>query len=198
MSRLLTELEDHPFKPSLEAQSPYLKYMSCLAEYGPEFPKKLGKKIQNPRAWPKLAKELAGSDRVVNSFLATSTAIDLIKGGVKVNALPETVEAVVNHRIAFTSSVNETLQHYVDLLLPIAKKLDLTSTIFGEEHGKSDKHVTFSIVQNERKAGLEPAPITPSDSKAFEFIGGSIRAVFGEKTVIAPTGMFGTFETLQH
>jgi Gly-Xaa carboxypeptidase len=191
MARLLTELEDHPFKPSLEAESPYLKYLSCLADYAPKFPSKLAKKVRNPKAWPKLAKELAASDRIKNSFLATSTAIDLIHGGVKVNALPETVEATVNHRIAFTSNVNTTLQHYVDLLLPVTKKLGLTSTFFDDKHGKSERHVSFSIVTNERKHGLEPAPITPSDSHAFAFIGGAIRSVFGKDTVITPTGMFG-------
>jgi len=195
MSRLLTALEDHPFKPSMTADSPYLKYLSCLAEYAPEFPRKLAKKVKNPKAWPKLAVELAAEDRVKNSFLATSTAIDLIHGGVKVNALPETVEATVNHRIDFTSSVNATLQRYVDLLLPITKKLDLTSTFFEEEHGKSERHVTFSVV--EHRAGLEPAPITPSDSSAFAFIGGAIRAVFGAETVITPTGMFGKSSPLK-
>lgn len=50
------------------------------------------RKVKHPRAWPKLAHQLAQSDRRLNSFLATTQAVDLIRGGVKVNALPELVE----------------------------------------------------------------------------------------------------------
>lgn len=50
-------------------------------------------------------------------------------------------------------------------------------------------------MSNERKHGLEPAPITPGDSDAFAFIAGTIKTVFGEKTVIAPTGMFANTDT---
>lgn len=92
MARILAALEDHPYEPEMKAQSPYLKYMSCLAEHAPKFPKSVARRVKNPKKWHKLAKDLAKSDRILNSFLSTTTAIDLIKGGVKVNALPEKVE----------------------------------------------------------------------------------------------------------
>ncbi|CAK9786136.1 putative Gly-X carboxypeptidase [Cutaneotrichosporon oleaginosum] len=196
LARFLSALENHPYEPEMKAQSPYLKYMSCLAEHAPKFPKSVARRVKNPKKWPKLAKDLAKSDRVLNSFLSTTTAIDLIKGGVKVNALPEKVEATVNHRISFVSSVNATLQHYVDLLTPLADTYGFSSTIFGADHGKKgSKHLTAEIVGNEHKHGLEPAPITPGDSDAFAFIAGTVKAVFGEKTVVAPTGMFANTDT---
>jgi Gly-Xaa carboxypeptidase len=92
MSLLLAELEDNPFEPELNPEGPYLKYLSCLAEHAPGVPKSLKKQIKDPKAWDDLAVELAHSSRVLNSFLATSQAIDLIKGGVKINALPEVVD----------------------------------------------------------------------------------------------------------
>jgi Gly-Xaa carboxypeptidase len=39
-------------------------------------------------------------DRVLRSLLGTTQAIDIISGGIKANALPEQVQAIVNHRIA--------------------------------------------------------------------------------------------------
>jgi Gly-Xaa carboxypeptidase len=92
MSLLLAELEKNPFEPSFDPASPYLKYLNCMADHAPEFPKHVAKDLKRPKKWGKLAKQLAGADRQVNSFLATTQAIDLIQGGVKVNALPEVVE----------------------------------------------------------------------------------------------------------
>lgn len=92
--------------------------------------------------------------------------------------------------------MNATTQHYVDLLGPLAKKYGFSSTIFGAESGKHNaKHLSIEIVGTEHKAGLEPAPITPGDGDAFAFIAGTIKAVFGDKTVIAPTGMFANTDT---
>lgn len=75
----------------MDPRGPYIKYLSCLADHAPDVPKKIKQGVKNPKKWKKLAKELAAEDRIVNSFLATTTAIDLINGGVKVNALPEVV-----------------------------------------------------------------------------------------------------------
>jgi Gly-Xaa carboxypeptidase len=90
-SLILAELEANPFEPVLDPRGPYIKYLSCLADHAPDFPKKIKQGVRNPKKWKKLAKELAAGDRIVNSFLATTQAIDLINGGVKVNALPEVV-----------------------------------------------------------------------------------------------------------
>jgi Gly-Xaa carboxypeptidase len=92
ISLLLAELEANPFLPEFNPDGPYIKYLTCLAEYAPEMPKKLKARIQDPRAWDELAIEMARGDRKTNSLLATSQAIDLIKGGVKINALPEVVD----------------------------------------------------------------------------------------------------------
>lgn len=92
MSLILAELEKNPFEPTLVPSTPYFKYLSCMSEHAPEVPKSIKNQIKNPRKWKKLAHDLASSDRTLNSFLATTQAIDLISGGVKVNALPEYVE----------------------------------------------------------------------------------------------------------
>lgn len=92
MSLILAELEKNPFEPSLVPSTPYFKYLSCMSEHAPEVPKSIKSRIKNPKKWKKLAHDLASSDRILNSFLATTQAIDLISGGVKVNALPEYVE----------------------------------------------------------------------------------------------------------
>jgi len=91
MSKIISHLEDHPFLPTLDPRGPYLKYLNCMADHGPSFPKDLRKQVKNPKKWRKLATRLAAESRKLNSFLATTQAVDLIQGGYKVNALPEVV-----------------------------------------------------------------------------------------------------------
>ncbi|KAL1406987.1 hypothetical protein Q8F55_006400 [Vanrija albida] len=195
ISRFIAKLEDNPFKPELTEQSPYLKYLSCLSEYAPAFPSKLSKALRNPKKWGKLAKKLASKDRVVNAFLSTTTAVDLINGGVKVNALPEVVTAVVNHRVSFVSTVNDTRQHYLDVLVPYAKKLGFSVTAFGNEEPHTDRHLTIEAVPRGTEGGLEPAPHTPSDAPPFALLAGTIKTVFGEDTIVSPTGMYANTDT---
>lgn len=65
--------------------------------------------------------------------LKTTQAVDVIEGGVKVNALPESAHAIINHRIAPYSSVEETKVRYKKLLAPVAEELGLSLTAFDEK-----------------------------------------------------------------
>lgn len=89
LSRLLVELEANPYAPTLTSESPYLPYLTCLAEHAPEVSKSFKRAVENPKKWNGLAKRLAAESAQNRAFLATTQAIDLISGGVKVNALPE-------------------------------------------------------------------------------------------------------------
>jgi len=96
MARLLDELESHPFKPTLDPAGPFLKLLNCLSDHAPDMPKSLKSRLKNPKGWNKLAQELSktkvAGKLVYNAMMATTQAIDLVSGGVKVNALPEVVE----------------------------------------------------------------------------------------------------------
>lgn len=72
LSRLLVELEANPYEPSLTAESPYLKYLTCLAEHAPEVSKDFKRSIANPKKWKALAKKLAKESPINRAFLATT------------------------------------------------------------------------------------------------------------------------------
>ena len=75
----------------------------CLAAYAPELPKKLRKALQKGRKSDKAlrqAEKTLFEDIKFKALVGTTLAIDLVSGGVKTNALPESASAVVNHRIA--------------------------------------------------------------------------------------------------
>ncbi|KAJ9118393.1 hypothetical protein QFC24_006222 [Naganishia onofrii] len=211
LSKLLVHLEANPFEPSLTAASPYLKYLTCLADHAPEVGKSFVKSVKNPKRWAKLAKQLAKESLQNRAFLATTQAIDLISGGVKVNALPEVATATVNHRIAFTSSIDETTQHALNLLAPVVHELGFEFIAFNKtirgascphalalqsKAAAEGKRITLDIVRGAKGTpGLEPAPITPSDTESFELIGSTIKKVFGDDVVVAPSAMFANTDT---
>lgn len=87
MSRLLVELEDNPTLPRLKVGNPLLTYLECAAEYG-DMQSGLERRVRSEECWPALAEDM-GKDSVLQGFLKTTQAIDIVNGGIKYNALPE-------------------------------------------------------------------------------------------------------------
>lgn len=81
LAELISTLEKHPDHVKLRTSSPKLAELQCYAEHG-DVDKKWKKRLQNPKQWPKLARELS-RDVVSRSTLMTTQAVDLISGGVK-------------------------------------------------------------------------------------------------------------------
>lgn len=114
-------VEENPHKPSLSRLSPFYAALHCQAENNAEgLPKSLRrlikKSLSSNRALKKLETAVLGSAlnsasaKQTTALLSTTQAVDLIEGGVKVNALPERASAVVNHRIAIERSAAPSLK----------------------------------------------------------------------------------------
>ena len=88
MSRLLVEMENNPNLPRLRPGNPLLTYLECAAQYGEDMDPDLKAKVRLEECWPALADEF-GRDRIMQTFLKTTQAIDIVNGGIKYNALPE-------------------------------------------------------------------------------------------------------------
>jgi len=90
MSRLLVEMENNPNLPRFKDGNPLLTYLECAAEYG-DMPPELKDRVRHEECWPALAEEF-GHDRILQTFLKTTQAVDIVNGGIKYNALPEVNE----------------------------------------------------------------------------------------------------------
>jgi len=88
-----------------------------------------------------------------------------------------------------TSSANETLEHILSVLTPVIKSLNFSVSAFDDSPKSSPFHITLS----KSGKGFEPAPITSGDSESFELMAGTCKHVFGEDTIVTPTGMYGQF-----
>ena len=103
LSALLVHIESTPYSPKLNRGTPMYMKSQCLAAHAPAMPSELRKALLDADQSDKAlhaAEKILFQDRMFRSLVGTTQAIDLISGGVKTNALPESAWAVVNHRIA--------------------------------------------------------------------------------------------------
>lgn len=188
MAEILYELERQElFSPRLDPSHPSHGMLECQARYSP----------QHVEPW--LADKLAEGDAealgesvaqsrgpAVRYTLQTSQAADLIRGGVKTNALPEKISAVVNYRVALHMTPDELRERAVRIIRPIAVRHNVTLQIafpdvattkddfFG---GSGDRTLTLTPLS----VPLNPAPISPTDpltSTVWARFAGVARSVF--------------------
>lgn len=154
------------------------------------------KAFHSKKAAKSVANHLANSDILQRYLMQTSQAIDIISGGVKVNALPEKVFAVINHRIAveiLPSDIRSNLKSVITS--DILPKFPLTLDAFGDISGNTSASSAGRITLSNFDASLDPAPVSPSDTDAYKTFTGTIKQVFGEDVVVAPSLMTGNTDT---
>ncbi|SMR52297.1 unnamed protein product [Zymoseptoria tritici ST99CH_3D1] len=208
LSEVITKIESVKYPTYLAQENPYLGFLQCGAEYAPDFPKKLKKLLKKHHAkfssdedicpaakkhTDRLAQEAASLGLDVRYLMQTSQAVDLISGGKKTNALPESATAIVNHRINIGDSPKTVYDHLSSLIHPIAKTHNLTLHAFD-----GTKAAYNSISLSARNTTLNVAPVTPTNVDAvtpYAVLSGTIRALYGEETIVAPALMTGNTDT---
>lgn len=193
LAELLVKIEANPFRVHLARNSPPYRTVQCLAAHAPNMPDGLRRNIlasgYSDKALRAAEDVLFTNSPAFKSLVGTTQAIDVIQGGVKVNALPEQAWAVVNHRISTESSVAETEAHDTEVLKSLASKFNLTYTAFGKnvvDHGDRGAYAilaygNLTLSEAFGKGGLEPAPTTPfegDDAIPYQILSGSIKTAF--------------------
>jgi Gly-Xaa carboxypeptidase len=115
-----------------------------------------------------------------------------------VNALPESVYAIVNHRIAIESTVKEVQNHLTDLLTPLTKSLPATFIAFNRKiysPSQSDNPRNTTVILSTAPGTFDPAPVSPENSYAWGVLSSTVKLVFGEDVVLAPSLMTGNTDT---
>ncbi|KAJ6470086.1 hypothetical protein C8R47DRAFT_1149427 [Mycena vitilis] len=190
LAELVTTIENHPFHPKLSVKNPFSAYAQCLAEYS-DIDADLKKALSRERTWDKAAAMIAASDAGDGARLMTTQAVDIIHGGVKVNALPEQATAVVNHRISVDSSVTEIQQRCVEILTPVAERFNLT--VVGFDADVPDTAIRY--LKLSAPYGSEASPVSPYSGSAWDIFSGTARHLWGEDAIVAPLLMNGGTDT---
>ncbi|KAJ3990126.1 hypothetical protein F5890DRAFT_1399401 [Lentinula detonsa] len=190
LASIITELENNPFPVELARDTVPHDTLLCYASHGRDIPHSLKhaifKSTHCDAALRKVENMFVSKDRWYSSLVGTTQAVDMVFGGVKANALPESAYAIVNHRINTLSSVNETAAHDTQTITGIARAFNLTLRAFGEDVipasayllSEPKGHIELSQAFNHE---LEPAPRTPTsgkDSEPWNFLSGTIKATY--------------------
>ncbi|KAJ9657727.1 hypothetical protein H2198_004142 [Neophaeococcomyces mojaviensis] len=201
MSELITLIEADHYSTHLDDQNPYLGLLTCGAEHAPNFPSNLKKLLHKRNKSTSICKhkkdhlaiEAAKQGPAIKYLMQTSIAADVINGGVKVNALPERTTAIINHRINVGEHSSDIHDKIAKLAKPIAKKYNLTLHAFDNA-----KESPRSIMLYADPNTLEPAPVTPTDTRLdspWTVLSGTTRALYGEDVIVAPGIMTGNTDT---
>ena len=91
------------------------------------------------------------------------------------NALPEAVWAVANHRIVDHSSPAELMDRFTTITLPVAAKHNMTLDAFGKTVGMQGPSWGTIRLYDAFNSSLVPAPVTPTTgSGPYELLSGTI------------------------
>lgn len=168
LSRIVTALEDDPPQVHLDrADHPALSRYICLADSPAIRPRRdlarALRQIHTSKGRRAFLQALRPDE--LYSF-KTTQAVDIIRGGVKINALPERSVATVNYRIEVTQSVDALKERVEKVVQRRAKELGLHFRGWQQEDDStSGLHAAAAAavgsVHLELVNPLEPAPHTP-------------------------------------
>ncbi|KAI0642377.1 carboxypeptidase S [Trametes meyenii] len=210
LAAVIKQLEDSPHTPHLKRSGIYHSLLQCQAVHDPGLPWLLRQLIlrsrTSDRALATLEDELARTSRRFGALAGTTQAADVIRGGVKVNALPEHAEVIVNHRIDIYSSVGALKRRIEDVVRPVVERFGLDLDAFGETVESEEGRESAGLLKISDAFGtaLEPAPITPTGRGGpFQLLSGTIIGVLGssgregydKKVFIAPGMSTGNTDT---
>ncbi|KAG1908133.1 uncharacterized protein F5891DRAFT_1179654 [Suillus fuscotomentosus] len=209
LAELLVQYEKNPFETHLTRGSPTYRNAQCMARYAPGISSSLKEHMLHAEHCDealRAAEEELFKDRTFMSLVGTTQAIDLVDGGVKVNALPEQAWAIVNHRISTESSIPATKVRDIELLKSLANDFNLSYTAFGSYVSNEDAPLYGTLTLSTAFGdGLEPAPVTPSgeDAAPFRLLSGTIKAAYNshrnisgsDAIMVSPGIMSGNTDT---
>ncbi|RKO93852.1 carboxypeptidase S, partial [Blyttiomyces helicus] len=200
LAKIITAIEANPYSPALEDAHPLLEMLRCGARWNPNFDPWIKSALQHIDLFrDEIVAQLA-ADPETKNLIATSQAVDVVQGGTKVNALPESSHIVINHRIALHQSVAAVESHLLQLILPIAEHhlLGVTSLRSGGAPKQLQAPQSAWAVEMETLSSLEPTPRTPSgmgSSEAWDALAGTVRHVYSENVVVTPWVMAPNTDT---
>lgn len=201
LSEILKNLEDNQIERNdyrLPRNGIVADMFACLGRFG-EF-----ESSKDRRAFVDSEKleAMLSTDRSLRTLIGTTQAIDVINGGVKINALPERASAMVNYRINVAESVEAVLNRLRETVENVASSHDygimLNKKMLRPDSGRG----TIEISNGQ---SLEPAPVSPYDfdDKQWSIIAGTTKHTLSmwfniSNLVVSPTLMTGNTDTWRY
>lgn len=211
VSGLLKKIESQKFPVLFTEKNPVSQWYQCVAQYSPDMDNELRFDFLNAMNDEEsnahvISYLLETGGKKVEYLLRTSQAIDIIDGGFKANALPETVSVLINSRVALESTVNETMTKFINQIKETCAEYDLGLEYNGLEIIEKTEYGSFSV---EIDVGRDPIPSSPNND-VWKHFAGSIKSFYEDvvfparfenppnELVIAPTIMSGNTDCMNY
>ena len=203
LALLIAKLEANPHPAILPRGSPLYSYMTCAAAYS-DVPGDLRDTFVAADSGDEDALA-ALPEAIINSgvkgsprdpgqgvsfraLMSTTQAVDLISGGLKVNALPETASVAINHRINIVSNHTDLERRTLEFLAAVARDYDLGIVDFAKETVLNGSHGTI-ILSNAFGYYTEPAKWSPWEGPEWDMLAGTARGVWSSRPAVSPEGV---------
>ncbi|CAK9007171.1 Probable carboxypeptidase S-like 2, partial [Durusdinium trenchii] len=164
LAKALHRLETRPFPPHLD------QYLESVRHLGSHLPLHLRLVFGNAWLFKPLLRHLILSKPTTAAGVRTTTAITVAKAGNKINVMPGSAMAFVNHRIHPEDIDEEHVMAY-------------DRKVINDRRVKMDLHRIL----------IRPSPVTPIDTPQFALLERAIKSVFHGPVV--PTIMVGNTDT---
>ncbi|PWY92878.1 vacuolar carboxypeptidase Cps1 [Aspergillus heteromorphus CBS 117.55] len=206
LSEIIYELERQDlFVPVLDSNHPTRKMLECQVRHSPSQVEPWLASALQSSDYVSLAEKLASSRGEKFRFiLQTSQAADIISGGIKSNALPEKIKAVVNYRVALHQTPDVVKNRAVKIISPILEKYNISLTAFPDSD-EVDPSLNHHLTLTTLSGSLSPAPVSPTDietNAVWARFSGVTRSVFesvpslsGKTVVVSGDIMTGNTDT---
>lgn len=200
MAEIISALESKPYEPAILKGSPVYNHLVCLARHSPDSHTKLHDLLKKDDL-EKLKDELLHLDPMAKFTIQTTQAVDIIRGGQKINAMPEVVSLGVNYRVAPQDSLDKVQEQFVKNIDAVVQKYNLTLSAY-EDDAKSqnikpgfdyDGHLKLTAFRNS-----VTTPVSPTSGPIWDIFSGTIQHSFafdGGKVVPVGEIMTGNTDT---
>ncbi|KAL2808408.1 hypothetical protein BJX63DRAFT_409386 [Aspergillus granulosus] len=211
MSEIIYTLENTEldiFTPNLGPDHPSRRMLECQVRHSPQYVEDWLPSALESDDYAAAAEAIAQSrGQGIRFTLQSSQAADIFNGGVKSNALPEKIQAVVNYRVGLHQTPELVQARAERIIAPIVEKHNLTwSKMSVSDNEEADVaegsggHLALVF-----SSPLNPAPVSPTDietSPVWARFAGVTRSVFesvpnlkGKTVVVSGDIMTGNTDT---
>lgn len=185
MGDMIVQVENCKFPTYFTEDNPTFYQYVCLAEKSVDIEKSLKYDILHSQLDERSnlnVREFLNKDRFTSYAIKTTQALDVIQGGVKVNALPEFVDLKINSRVTLEENIEIAFDKFLKDTELIANKYNLgLNVVFPYGNGTEETFIPptdVGVMTIKPITILEPSPITPVNDNHWEVFAGTVRHIY--------------------
>lgn len=209
LSEIVASYEEEEYTSLLVDENPFLATLECVGEHSDKVPfliKMFSRIVRKNPLVNYFVRRFISTKPLLKYIIQTAQAVDVIKGGDKINALPRVASAYINHRITLGENFDTVFGKAEKHAIKVAKAENLGLQVNGKVILPSSEKGNIEIKPFGK--GTPTSPITPLYDNTWDILAGHMKTFYeqevyperlnsenGEKYIVAPSSMQGNTDT---